>query len=360
MKQLRTILRWLKSWLLGSAGCLSLLGALVTTGWTYRLCRRRIIGHWQKKSGIAEEQTAPRWLIAESSMQGTPWRFVESLKRNFLTGLGHGFTAFLVTLLPGLLLAFAWWGGWNNSFNKGYEQAGVGPALGMLGIALMGVALIYLPLAQVHQAMGGRVGAFFEFRTICRLIARAPWGGMLLAGLTAVFGLPFVASSFYLSTAVATRPELLEMPPAAIVGFLNSYYFLWAVLFVFPAFLIIRLLAAAVYARAARSLAKEGRYSHEHLTVEIHPPDIRHRTIKWLFRTAKLTALGATYAALVAFSFLPLISQFSNAIPVKRWLLHPMVQVPLHRHIPKPLQQASSSRHANEPGGFMLWMDEQE
>ena len=42
----------------------------------------------------------------------------------------------VLTLVPSLLMLFSWEAGWDNSFNKGYEQAAIGPTTGTLGIDL--------------------------------------------------------------------------------------------------------------------------------------------------------------------------------------------------------------------------------
>jgi len=366
MKRAIKLGRFLKAWLFGALGCLSALGAVVTSGWTYRFCHRRIVRHWQRCHGLLERQRSPRWCLGEQPMEGSVWQRTKwlfaSLKINFLVGLKHIVAALVVTILPGMMLAFAWWGGWNNSFHKGYEQAGVGPGLGVMAILLMALALLYLPMAQSHLAVHGKWKAFFDVRMIARLISSSPWGNFLLAVLTALSGMPFMASALYLSTAAASKPELLEMPPVEIMAFLNFYYFVWALLFVFPVFAILRLLAARIYAKASWSLAKTGRYKHSELPegFEITPPKITSKKRKWLRRGWKSIVLSAAYASLVMFAFLPLLSQFSAAVPVKRWLVHPMVQLPLHRHIPKPLQRAAESRHARDEGGFISWLDDQD
>src|SRR5207253_8164502 len=60
--------------------------------------------------------------------------------------------------------------GWLNSFNKGYEQAWIGPTAGIIGTLLLALGLIYVPLARVHMAVTGEARAFFEARLIWRLI----------------------------------------------------------------------------------------------------------------------------------------------------------------------------------------------
>ena len=76
-------------------------------------------------------------------------------------------------ILPvGALWLLSWWGGWQNSFHKGYEQAWVGPVVGLLGIGLFLPVMTYVPLAQARQAATGSWRAFWDLSLIRRL-ARA-------------------------------------------------------------------------------------------------------------------------------------------------------------------------------------------
>ena len=192
---------------------------------------------------------------------------------------------------------------------------------------------------------------------------KSPWGNLLLSILTALCALPLLVSSLYLASAVASRPEIIDMPPVEIVSLLNSYYFFWSLLFVFPAFLVLRLIAARVYAAAGWTLAGQGLYQHSALSklIEIHPPVIRGCASKWWQRCWKVAFFSMAYAVLIVFSTIPLVSQFFAAKPPGlRWLSHPMVQLPLYRHIPKPLGKAAASIHGHEQGGFIAWLDDEE
>ena len=52
-----------------------------------------------------------------------------SLGANLKLGAQSLFNIWVLTLPPCALWLFAWWGGWENSFNKGYEQFAVGPSV---------------------------------------------------------------------------------------------------------------------------------------------------------------------------------------------------------------------------------------
>ena len=71
-----------------------------------------------------------------------------------------------VTLPLMVLWLLSWWGGWENSFNKGYEQAWVGPVIGVGGDGLIILAMTYVPLAQARQATEGTWRSFFDYRLV--------------------------------------------------------------------------------------------------------------------------------------------------------------------------------------------------
>ena len=67
---------------------------------------------------------------------------------NVKLGVGAIFNTWVLTLPACGLWLFAWYDGWNNSFTKGYEQAGVGPGTELLGVGLFIAAMLYVPMAQ--------------------------------------------------------------------------------------------------------------------------------------------------------------------------------------------------------------------
>ena len=84
------------------------------------------------------------------------------------------FATFLLSGWGGLLMAFSWEYGWNASFDKAHEVGRVGALTGWAGVALFVAAMVYVPMAQVHQAVTGDFRAFFEFRFVWRLIRARP------------------------------------------------------------------------------------------------------------------------------------------------------------------------------------------
>jgi hypothetical protein len=124
-------------------------------------------------------------------------------------------TGLAVWTLPFTLLWLgAWWAGWENSFNKGYEQAAVGPAVFLAGTLLSLPALTLLPHAVAHAAAEGRMAAYFALQTIARRARASGWSGVLLAVLSVVAAVPmfgFTALPVFVENIV---PGFAALPPA--------------------------------------------------------------------------------------------------------------------------------------------------
>jgi len=60
----------------------------------------------------------------------------QSLWMNVRLGVQSVFNTWLLTLPACVLMLFGWYDGWNNSFNKGYEQFLVAPGISWLGMML--------------------------------------------------------------------------------------------------------------------------------------------------------------------------------------------------------------------------------
>ena len=107
--------------------------------------------------GVAEW---PNWFVAQGAERragGTSWwkRFAGSLWANLRIGVQGIFNVWVWTMPACVLWMFSWYAGWDNSFNKGYEQAWVGPTTGLLGVAMFIAAMFYVPMAQARQAVTG-------------------------------------------------------------------------------------------------------------------------------------------------------------------------------------------------------------
>ena len=173
--------------------CQSLVGGVHLIGWTYRLMQRVVLRQWwvrseQRKAGVsftdflaADAATRthlhwPNWYLEQNfrtAVRRTPdagksrcglvfTALFHSLWINLKTGFQGICNTWLLTLPTGLLWVFAWYDGWNNSFNKGYEQYYVGMIIGGIGVLLFIAAMFYVPLAQARQAVTGDWRAFYS------------------------------------------------------------------------------------------------------------------------------------------------------------------------------------------------------
>lgn len=370
--------------LLGMVFCQGLLGSVLVVGWTYRLAQRMALRLWFGRS--ARPQTAasfvaflaagdlrgladwPNWFLRQDFRASLRHRsesglgsqllamvrgLVSSLWLNFWTGLRAMLCTWALTLPAGILWWFGWYDGWNNSFNKGYEQAAVGPLISVLGIAWFIGAMFYVPLAQARQAVTGHWRGFFDFRFIWQL-ARA--NRLACVGLAVLYCA--LAAPLNILKATPTfwpqmNPALADLTPARALAALNHYYF-WCALWMFPAYVALRLVAARVYARAILRGVQAG----EILVPQLHPfeRDVlgglgllelrskpqRSRFIR--FVTWSTTRVGRIVAATVMvflmFAFVAenYISEFVCYHGARGWLNQPLVQLPWFHYLPAGLK----------------------
>jgi hypothetical protein len=99
------------------------------------------------------------WIMGRADA-GLVQRCLGGLAANIETGLRAALGLVLLTLPVTLAWLGAWWAGWENSFNKGYEQSAVGPVVWMLPRSSRCRSSRILPLALAHGAAERRLGAF--------------------------------------------------------------------------------------------------------------------------------------------------------------------------------------------------------
>ncbi len=245
-------------------------------------------------------------------------------------------------------MLFSWYFGWLNSFNKGYEQAFIGPLSGLLGIFLFIAAMFYVPMAQVHQAVTEDYRAFFDVRFIWRLIQARLSAYVVLAALLTLASLPL---------------EILKTAPRFFDGFIDSwtnasdaevhsklqYYFLACSNFFFLTFMVWHLVAARIYQSSVLKVLERGWVTHE----ELHPV-----LADWLARLELLPVptvetAGLTYMVksgsrmvyrrllygilfLIWFGFVAkvYVGEFLNYHPLTGFVNHPLIQFPFFNYVP--------------------------
>ncbi len=237
--------------------CLTPLTAVLVMGWLMTLMQRETV---VQRRRLAQPNTRiprpslPNWLVVEEPRRGSlAGHLTGALRRN----LRDGCAAFLTTaacVLPfGLLWLFSWWSGWDNSFQKGYEQSWVGPVIGLTGVVLALPLLTHLPMALARQAAEGRMSAFFAIGHVRRLIRQVGWRYGWLCFLTALASFPlfvFKGAALFVEN---WSPGFLTRNAEELQTFAQVYRF-WATVYLVIAVVVLRGLAARIYARAAHRL----------------------------------------------------------------------------------------------------------
>ncbi|MDX1950806.1 MAG: hypothetical protein SFY81_01410 [Verrucomicrobiota bacterium] len=359
--------------------------AFLIVGWTYRKMQYSIARRWWKLSGSSEPladalgatmhsrhlKRLPNWFAAHDYREYVPLpeaNLLSNAIRRFKTvfhnltgsfwlnakvGFKGLFTTSVLVLPAGVIWLFSWYDGWHNSFNKGYEQAVVGPALGVFGIILFITAMLYVPMAQARQASTGNWKSFFQFRIVWMIVRRKWLAMLLLAMLYSALAVPLM----FMKSAVAffpnINPELSNYTDAQALSLLKTYFFYCSIYFV-AAYFILRLVAARIYANGLVECVQGGLLLEDQLAerewellhrfdlLKIRPAPTRHvlvRTVAWL-GTRVGRAITAVALVLVWFSFVAQI--YVSEFIIKKefglgWLNQPLVQLPYFRYIPSHL-----------------------
>jgi hypothetical protein len=306
--------RFLTNLVVGTLLCAGPVTAVIALGW---LTRRQ--GHFARdRFGRAED--LPGWLLGPRE-KGRIARALGGLAANIRTGL-IALTALLAWTLPVTLLWLgAWWAGWENSFNKGYEQAFVGPSVFLLGTLLAALILPVLPVMLAHLATEDRLSAAFELRRLRSLVVQASWRVPALMLLTALAALPFAAARGLITTATDWAPWIEDLTPDEATT-LHGQIELGLAAMAFLTTWVLRSLAARAYSVAAPRAAglRPGLWDGTHAAEAAHPARSRSRLMTALW-------FGLAMAISLGLSFLILAGQFLDHA-WWRWLFHPALTLP--------------------------------
>jgi len=374
------LLAW--KYLVGVLFCQHPVTAVMVVGWTGRLMQRRVLRSWWQKSplvgqGVSYEQFVatlpeahtpqgfPNWFWREPRLpdsqtpsQGVAgWavsrflhRALGSLADNIRQGCTGALSIFLFTLPATSLWLCAWVLGWNISFFKLYEQSELGVSLGLFGILLFVLAMLYVPLAHTRQVVTGQWRAFFDFRFNWRL-ARCNAAVMLPVALVfAVLSLAIMIlriAPYY----IGTSPHFEGFSVEQLRQWLDRYH-LAAGAVLLPTYVFVWLFVAKAYARAAlaqytahapcpslRGLEREAL-----ARLQLPPRESRFAN-RPILRTTSRTCGRAVTLALVVLTCLGwfavaaelFVAQFFNYMPGTAWLNHPLVLLPWIKDIPPGL-----------------------
>jgi hypothetical protein len=277
-----------------------------------------------------------------------PWH---SLWLNFKQGLLASLCTLTLLGLPCLFMCWSWEQGWINSFNGGYEEAFRGLGLGLVGIFLFAAMMVYVPMAQTHQAVTGRARSFFEFRFIWQLIRARLTVYVLLAlaigfwSLVLTLARDVVASENFAGNSAATAEEGLAA--------FRLYLFVVS-LFMFPVYVLLRVFAALVYQSAVLKVLRRGMVTYR----ELHPtlagwhqalnlkvvPRAETVGLGWAARlvvsvTYRRTLLTGLYLLWILFLVRFYVGYFFVYDPYIGILNHPLIEIPCFDFIPQHLYE---------------------
>jgi len=284
----------LRDLLVGTFLCLSPLTSILALGWIIRRMQLSV----QRRQGVAG--ITPGWVLGE---RGSGWltRLIGGLAANIRVGLSGALSLGLASLLFTLPWLLAWWAGWDNSFNKGYEQAWAGPALFFAGIGAYLFVMLHLPMALAHQAATGRWLALFEWRAVRRVVARTGWRHVLFAFMSVFFALPLFAARGLPVFVEDTIPGFANFTPEQ-VGNVAGIAGLAVAAYVFASLWWLRSWSARIYADA----------------------DARDAAPNLIFRTLRNGALATIWFGLVV---LIVVAQFLHH-SWWAWQTHPAFLLP--------------------------------
>ncbi len=317
------------------------LGALLVLGWLMRLMRRetaiasirelRRVSRSQARALLASRPAlaalAPwtGWLRASQPRSSRLGRWFAGLAETVKLAAVSALALALATLPFTVLLLLSWWAGWENSFNKGYEQAWAGPALALLGILAALFVLQHLPMATAHLAAERRISAMFDLPTVRALIRAQRWRNLGLALLTFIAALPVAGAQILPAFIETWRPGFAEMP-AEIIQAVATQWHVLPTIYLVLALIVLRRAQSRCYARAALSLASARTSFCNGIAAEFGPNSTRPTSPK-RGRLGGLVAgllLTAIWAAFIAQLY---VAQFANHA-WWNWLNHPLIGLP--------------------------------
>ncbi|MGL4321138.1 MAG: hypothetical protein ACRCS3_09775 [Paracoccaceae bacterium] len=299
--------------LIGAVLCTAPVTSVLALGW---LTRRMA---WQVQMRFGTVAEGPGWILG--AREAGRWeRALGGLAANISVGC-RSLIALLAWSLPfSALWLGAWWAGWENSFNKGYEQAFAGPMVFVAGLLIAGVLLPVIPFMLAHLAVEGRLAAAFQLRRIRGVMAQAGWRVAGLAVLTFVAGLPFIGVHGF-ATLAPGFPDLETMTPEALAN-LRGWLAFGTAAYSFTALWVLRSLAARIYATAAPRAAglRPGLWDGAMAAEVSMPAKARSRTLTTLWVVAAMVAGTGIGAPMV-------VAQFINHA-WWRWVFHPFFALP--------------------------------
>jgi len=245
------LLSVLRTFFIGLLLCLTPPTSIIVLGWLQGDMRRTA---YRRAGPPLAPDDRLGWLLGVRG-SGRISRLLGGLAQNIRSGLNLAVCLLLATFPFTSFWLAAWWAGWENSFNKGYEQAFVGPLLGLGGVAIFVMIMIYLPMAIAHQAVERRPFAFFEFRHVRSAVAYSGWRYVFLGATTLFFALPIFASRGLPTFGEGIFPGLADMDTGQVAQ-LRQFIDLSTAGYLFVSLVILRRWSARIYTDAVIWAAK--------------------------------------------------------------------------------------------------------
>ena len=299
----------IKNLIFGTACCLTPVTAVIALGWLMRYMRSVAA---DRMDGVEQVNESIGWIMGPKG-HGLFLRCFGGFCRNIIVGVGGALSLLLVTLPFTGLWTLSWWAGWENSFNKGYEQAWVGPTVGLTGVAIGLWVMAHLPIALAHQAVENRWFALFELRRVRQLVGLAGWRYVVLSLVMVFFALPIFAARGLPVFAEGIIPGFADFSEDKVKQVAGAIVVIKA-MYVFCALVFLRRWAARIYAVAVN----RSRHVVPEKGIE------QTKKANWFLRTPHLLILFVIWFGFVALIF---VGQFLNNSWVF-WINHPFLVLP--------------------------------
>jgi len=251
------ILYGLVRFITGVVLCLTPVTAIVVLGWLSRKTNRDV----RRRLGETVSARGPNLVFGEPELsRSIMQRWTGALRSNMVAG-AKAWLAVLMMTLPFVLVWFAAWvAGWENSFNKGYENAAVWPVTSLLAVVFSLPAMVALPMAMAHQARVGTVSAITDVARIMHLIRLAGWSYFALTLLIGLGCIGVFGARVLPTFAEHIDPRLASGSAEDFDRFKGQFVLLTTAALL-AGLLVVRHVMARVYARAYRRLERGDRGS---------------------------------------------------------------------------------------------------
>jgi hypothetical protein len=224
-----------------------------------------------------------------------------------------------------------------------------GPLTGWAGVALFVAAMVYVPMAQVHQAVTGDFRAFFEFGFVWRLIRARPGSYVFFAVMFLDFAV-VVEILKTLPTGFDDHLPLFSSASDVELLWLFRGYYLGCSLFLVLSLLVTRLIVLHVYADAVLEVLRRSPAARAELhprlagwldRLELPTPVSRPARRRWYRLPAQAALFVVLLAVWFAFVAKVYVGEFFNYHPGVGFVNHPLIQVPCCNYVPAHVGTAS-------------------